>query len=51
MTLGWLGKKSQFSVQHLDPLGSKLYCKFKRVLYKSGKISIGIDDLFSLLHL
>lgn len=51
MLLGWLGKKkSQFSVQHLNPHGSKLYCKFKRVLYKSGNISIGIDDLFSLSH-
>lgn len=51
MTLGWLKKKANFFVQHLDPFGSKLYCKFKGVLYKSGKISIGIDDLFSLLHL
>lgn len=38
-------------MQHLDPLGSGLYCKFKKSYINLAKISIGIDDLFSLLHL
>lgn len=46
-----LKKKKIFFCSAFGPLGSKLYCKFKGVLYKSNKISIGIDDLLSLLHL
>lgn len=38
-------------MQHLDPLRSGLYCKFKKSHINLAKISIGIDDLFSLLHL